>query len=187
MKRRNTEDIYIFGRDKLYVFKFGFPFIGLILCGISLVFLPQAIQAPDNRGAGIASTAIFIAIGMFFILFSKRFVNMAATQYILYENAASNRRKTTVTVSTQLPVYTCILPLLINARGCVLNLPVYLVSNSPISYIPRYKTNALGLAKNAMDLGIVVLPVNDKTTAWIHRVINITPPEYPKIAYIQKK
>ena len=66
-------------------------------------------------------------------------------------------------------------------------LPVYLVSNTSIPYIPRYDTSALGLAKKAMDLGIVVLPVNRKTTAWIQQATSITPPEYPKVAYVQNK
>ena len=186
MNHKKVEDTYIFGRDALYVFKFIYPFIGLILWGISLVFLPQAIQSPDNRGAGIVGTAIFITIGMCIILFSKRFSNMAATQYFLHENAASNRCKTNVTVSMQAPVYTCILPLLFQTRARVISMPIYLVSNVPIPYIPRYKTGALGLAKQIIDLGIVVLPVNEKTTTWIHQATNITPPEYPKIAYVQK-
>ena len=187
MKHRKVEDTYLFGRDVLLVFKYMFPFIGLVPIGFSLVFLPQAIYSADNRGAGIAATAFFLALGMFFILFSRYFYNLSTTQYVLNESGASNHGKVTVSVSTELPVYTSLLPLLFNGRGGgIIQLPVYLVSNTPIPNIPRYGTLALDLAKKAMDLGIVVLPVNEKTTDWIRQATNITPPEYPKVAYIQK-
>ena len=186
LKSHAVEDDYIFGIDALYTVKYAFPFLGLLLSSIGFVFLLFSI--PNNLGPGIASSAIFVIIGIFFILFSKRVSNLHATIYTLNEDTAANHGKTTVFASRQLSLYVCILPLLFNARGGgIVHLPVYLVSNSPITYISRYETNILLLAEKAMNMGIVVLPVNGRTTAWIQQATNITPPEYPKVAYIQKK
>ena len=187
MKQRKADDTYLFGKDMLFTFKYVFPLFGLILCCIAFVFFLQVILPSEDRGAGIFATAIFIAMGMFFILFSRKFVNIFATQYILSENTVSNCGKVSTSASTQLPLFVCLLPLSYAPKGVIIKHPVYLVSNTPIAYIPRYQTESLGLAKNAMELGIVVLPVNDKTTAWIQQATSITPPEYPKVAYVQNK
>ena len=53
-------------------------------------------------------------------------------------------------------------------------------------YFPNYENYAISLAKQAMDLGVVVLPVNKKTTAWVQKTITKAPPQYPKVAYFQK-
>ena len=185
MKCQAVEDDYIFGKDILNTFKYVFPFIGLLISSIGLVFLLLSI--PDSLGPGIASAAIFVAIGMIFILLSYKFSNLAATLYSLSEDTADNYGKTTISVNAKLPLFVSLLPLSFNIKGGrVAYLPVYLVSNTSIPYIPRYDTSALGLAKKAMDLGMVVLPVNRKTPAWIQQATSITPPEYPKIAYVQK-
>ena len=186
MKQRKADDTYLFGKDMLYAFQYVFPLLGLICCCIALVFLPQAILPSEDRGAGIAAAVFFIAMGMFLILFSRKYVNMFATQYTLSENTVGNCGKVSTSASTQLPLFVCLLPLSYAPKGVIIKHPVYLVSNTPIAYIPRYQTEALGLAKNAMELGIVVLPVNDKTTGWIQQAINCVPPKYPKIAYMQK-
>ena len=185
MNYQAVEDESIFSKDILNTFKYVFPFIGLLISSIGLVFLLLSI--PDSLGPGIASATIFVIIGIFFILFSYKFSNLAATLYSLSEDTADNYGKTTISVNTKLPLFVSLLPLSFNIKGGrVAYLPVYLVSNTSIPYIPRYDTSALGLAKKAMDLGMVVLPVNRKTTAWIQQATSITPPEYPKIAYVQK-
>lgn len=187
MRRKNIDDTYLFGKGMQYVYKWVIPIVGYMVCALSLLFLEPPIYSQADWGPHIVAVAIFIGIGMSIILMSKKMYEIANVQYALTEDTASNHGKTTVSVSTQLPLYTCVLPLALSIKGVVIHLPVYLLSNTPITYIPNCSTGGLGLAKKVMDLGIVVLPVNDKTTAWIYQATNITPPEYPKVAYIQKK
>ena len=186
MKHKKVGDNYILGKDFLIFLKIISLFLGLLTCSFSVPFILPAIKHNENWGASIISTLFFISLGMYLIIGGKTIKTLSATQYQLTENVASNHGKCTTFVSTELPIYICILPTRLYAKGAQFNLPVYLLSNRPIIYFLNYETYAIGLAKQAMDQGIVVLPVNEKTTNWIQKTIQITPPEYPKIAYYQK-
>ena len=187
MRRKNIDDTYLFGKGMQYVYKWVIPIIGYMVCALSLLFLEPPIYSQADWGPHIVSTASIMVIGMFLILRSKKIHKIANVQYTLTEDTASNHGKNPLSVSTQQPFYTCVFPIELGLRGGgVIPCPVYLLSNKPITYIPDHSTKALLLLKRVMDLGIVVLPVNDKTTAWMQQAIGTTPPEYPKIAYYQK-
>ena len=187
MKHNEGKGTYLFGKDMILVYKWVIPIIGHIFCAMSLMLLWPPVHSQADWGPSIVAAAIFIGIGMFFILMSKKIREIVNIQYTLTEDTASNHSKNTLSVSTQQPFYTCVFPIELGLRGGgVLPCPVYLLSNKPITYIPNHSTKALLLLKKVIDLGIVVLPVNDQTTAWMQQTIGATPPEYPKIAYYQK-
>ena len=184
MKSKNGGDSFIFGRDIRFLIKFLTLFLSLLSCCLSVLFLLSSVQ--QNWGIGIFAAFLFVFPCVYLLLGGKTIKVLVAAKYQLAEQEANNIGKYNTHVSTTEPLYICILPTRFHAKGAHFQLPVYLIANKPITYLRNYETYSVGLAKQAMALGIVVLPVNEETTQWVQQRINVIPPEYPKVAYFQK-
>ena len=149
MRCKDIDDTNLLSKDEQFVYKWVTPIIGYIFCAMSLMLLWSPVHSQADWGSHIVGAAIFIGIGMFFILMSKRIREIANVQYALTEDTASNHGKNILSVSTQQPFYTCVFPIELGLKGGgVIPCPVYLLSNKPITYIPNYSTKALELQLN---------------------------------------
>ena len=63
----------------------------------------------------------------------------------------------------------------------------YMLSNTPLTYIPDWEENQLKTILTLSKKGVVIIPNNKHTSAWLSEYVGKIPiPQYSKVAYIPR-
>ena len=159
----------------------------LFLGSFSIIWLRLAIIEPENRFIHLLIFVLFAFICCVLGVIRRKSLPCITLQYIFQDDKFQNCGKfSDACADVQYPLFVS-QTYIAATNGMPYREKFYLISNTPLQYVPNHEGNGMRVVHHLAKSGCVILPINAVTQAIVEQLAkNGEIPMYPQIAYIQR-